>query len=140
MQINKHGVIPYIIENNEIQMMFTVPEESTKILTSTKALMSIKYQVAINTITEDVSDNVDNIGKEIGLFVGNVSKQNNIGTFLGDTNIHLVEVKDKDMFGDPTRDVVWLTLQEFKDNGRDIHQPIVLAAIRSIVDAHGVSV
>lgn len=73
--------------------------------------------------------------EELGLFKGNIEALYDIGTFLGRTHFYIVKIKDPDMFGDPhfeTKEVAWMTPEEFQEHGRDLHKPIVKAMARKI--------
>lgn len=79
-------------------------------------------------------------GEELGLFKGNIEDIDDLGTFLGRTHVFVAKIKDKDMFGDPhfeTQSVKWMTANDFAKEGRDIHKPVVKAAIRHIKKKEG---
>lgn len=78
--------------------------------------------------------------EEIGLFIGNVIKTEEVGQFMGRTTVFVSKIKDTSMFGEPsfeTSDVKWMTLEEFLDTGRELHKPVVKAAYRTIARAEG---
>jgi hypothetical protein len=57
---------------------------------------------------------------------------------MGRTTVFIAEVKDVNMFGEPhfeTKETVWLTPSEFNEQGRDLHKPVVKAAVRLIEDS-----
>lgn len=75
--------------------------------------------------------------EELGLFKPNCTNIKKLGTFLGRTTIYTAEVKDpsEKMFGEPcseTAETKWLTPDEFHEVGRNLHKPVVKAAVRSI--------
>jgi len=132
--VYRAGVIPYFVENGEIKMLFMKP--------SKEKFGGNKFQIAKGKQEEGESDETTafrEAGEELGLFLGNVVQKKDLGTFLGRTRIFVAEIKDVDMFGDPcseTAEIKWMSLPEFKDSGRDIHKPIIKAAIRSIKKTH----
>lgn len=71
----------------------------------------------------------------MGLFSGNILSIHHIGTFLGRTEFFICKIEDPDMFGDPhfeTKETCWMTPEEFQQEGRDLHKPIVKAMVRKI--------
>lgn len=129
-KINRAGVIPYIVENDTIKMLFMKP--------SNPKFGGDQYQVAKGKQEHGETDEETafrEASEELGLFSGNVVERHCLGNFLGRTMVYLAEVKDKDMFGDPcheTGSVKWMTPDEYFDTGRDLHKPIVKAAVRMI--------
>lgn len=129
-KIYRAGVIPYILENNEIKMLFMKP--------SKKKYGGDSYQIAKGKQEEgeEIKDTALREAKEeLGLFIGNVIHLETIGEWLGRTTVFVAKIKNKDLFGDPqfeTSETKWLNLDEFLDVGRDLHKPIVKAAVRKI--------
>ena len=75
--------------------------------------------------------------EELGLFKPNCSNIERLGEFLGRTTIFITQVNDATgkLFGKPhheTAETKWLTPDEFAHEGRDLHKPIVRAAVRAI--------
>lgn len=135
MNYNKHlvyraGTIPYIIEDGEVKMMFMRP--------SNPEYGGDTFQLAKGKVEDGETNEVAALREakeELGLFVGNVSLTEELGTFMGRTTIYVAKVKEKDLFGEPgfeTDAVRWMSEQEFMVEGRDLHKPIVMAAIRLI--------
>ena len=98
-----------------------------------------KFQIAKGKLEEGESDKqavFREAGEELGLFRGNVTHEHDLGNFLGRTQIFLAEIEYPDMFGDPhfeTDEVKWMTLDEFVEQGRGLHVPVVKAAHRWII-------
>lgn len=126
----KAGLIPYYVENKEIYMLFMRPSDP-------------KYggpdlQIAKGEVDEGNSyleTAISEAFEELGLYAGNIKSITEIGIFLSNQKFFIASIKDKDMFGDfhyETGETKWLTLQEFLKVGRDIHKPIVQAAVRLI--------
>lgn len=131
-KVNRAGVIPYIIEKGEIKMMFMKPSASKfggdcfQIAKGKQEKDETKQEAALREASE-----------EIGLFEGNIKELYDLGTFMGRTSIFVAKMKDKKMFGDPnfeTSEVKWMTAEQFDDIGRDLHKPIIKAAVRLIKD------
>lgn len=129
MKIHRAGVVPFIEENNIIQMMFMMPTNAD--------FGGERYQIAKGkqedkeTIKQTA---LREAKEELGLFEGNILHLEEIGVFLGRTTIFAAHIKDKQVFGDPdgyeTASVRWLTLEEFSDTGRQLHIPIIQAVHR----------
>jgi 8-oxo-dGTP pyrophosphatase MutT (NUDIX family) len=131
-KVYRAGVIPFYVEEGEIKMLFMQPSDPK--------FGGEHFQVAKGKQEEGETDKETafrEAGEELGLFNGNIIEKHDLGNFLGRTRIFLAEIEDPNMFGDPdfeTGAVKWLTLNEFKDIGRDLHKPIVKAAVRCITD------
>ena len=131
-KIDRSGVIPYIIEDGQIKMLFMKPSDAK--------FGGDCFQIAKGKHEQDeapLEAGLREAGEELGLFTGNILETHDLGTFLGRTRIHIVKVKDKTFFGDPcdeTEKVAWMTPIMFEEFGRDLHKPAVKAAIRLIGD------
>jgi 8-oxo-dGTP pyrophosphatase MutT (NUDIX family) len=118
------------VENGQVLMMFMKP--------SNPEYGGNTYQLAKGRI-EDGEDSkaaaIREAKEELGLFVGNVVLTESIGQFMGRTSVYVAKVKDRNMFGEPdfeTESVTWMTAEEFDHVGRDLHRPVVKAAVRKI--------
>lgn len=130
-KIYRSGVLPYIIEDGEIKILFMKP--------SNVKYGGDAYQIGKGKHEEgetDLEAGLREAGEELGLFVGNIEgKPHNLGNFLGRTTIYVCKIKDKNMFGEPnfeTESTRWMTPEEFQKEGRDLHKPVVKAAVRYI--------
>src|SRR5690606_5341748 len=77
--------------------------------------------------------------EELGLKEDNINYVSEMGMYLGRTSVFVCFVKNKNDFGHfhyETGDVIWLTLKEFEEHGRDLHKPIVRAAEEFILRTH----
>jgi len=132
-KIYRAGVIPYYVEDGEINMMFMKP--------SNPKYGGEKFQIAKGKQEKGESDKETafrEASEELGLFSGNVIDKHDLGNFLGRTRIYLAEIKDPNMFGDSdseTGAVEWMTPDEFNSTGRELHRPVVKAARRWIVES-----
>ena len=136
-KIDRSGVIPYIIENGEIKMLFMMPSDPK--------FGGEQFQIAKGKHEEGdtaIEAGLREASEELGLFIGNISEAYDLGTFLGRTTIHVVKIKDKNLFGDPhfeTKEVRWMSPDEFQTEGRDLHKPVIKAAVRLIKQREGIN-
>lgn len=76
--------------------------------------------------------------EEVGLFPGNIEGDiHELGRFLGRTDFFVAKIKDKNAFGLPnfeTGEVKWMTPEQFDEEGRSLHKPVVKAAVRLIAN------
>lgn len=130
--VYRAGLIPYYQDGNgDIRMLFMKPSDPE--------YGGDCFQIAKGKVEEDDANHqaaaLREAKEEIGLFVGNVIKTEEVGMFMGRTSVFVSKIKNPDMFGEPsfeTGDVAWLTLDEFMDIGRDLHKPVVQACYRTI--------
>jgi len=130
--VYRAGVIPYIVENDSIKMMFMMPSDP-KGKFGGECFQIAKGKIEEGEDTKEAAFREAN--EELGLFEGNIISTHDLGTFLGRTHLYLAEIKDVEMFGDPhfeTKKTTWMTPEEFEKNGRQIHKPVVKAAARVI--------
>lgn len=128
-KIQRAGVIPYVIEDDTIKMLFMVPSDP--------AYGGDKPQIAKGQIDKDEDPEQAAIregSEELGLFPGNIEQHWKLGKFVS-IHTYVARVKNKDMFGDTdheTKSTHWMSWTEFKQQGRELHRPAVGAAHRSI--------
>ena len=128
--IYRAGVIPYFIEDDEIQMLFMKPSDA-KYGGDVFQLAKGKFEEGETAEEAGLRE----ANEELGLFKGNIVQLTELGEFMGRTTVFIAKIKDKDMFGEPhfeTEETKWLTAKEFQKIGRDLHKPIIKAAIRKI--------
>lgn len=124
------GIIPYYLESEQILMLFMKP--------SNPRYGGEYYQIGKGRI--DSGETAEQAAlregrEELGLFSGNIIRLDQLGTFLGYTTIFIAEIEHVDLFGDTdyeTSHVKWMTEQDFVNEGRRLHIPIVKAAARKI--------
>lgn len=124
------GVIPYYLPDGKILMMFMRPS-NPRFGGDVWQIAKGKYEAGENAEEAGLRE----AGEELGLFRGNILAKYNLGRFLGRTTFILAKIKDPNMFGEPhfeTGAVKWMTPEEFQKEGRDLHIPIVKAAVRFI--------
>lgn len=127
---NRSGILPYYIDEGEIKIMFMRPSDPK--------FGGDQFQIAKGKHEE--GETAEEAGlregrEELGLFKGNIGLIHELGKFLGRTDMFVVKINEVDMFGDPdneTKDTKWMTPEEFQAEGRDLHKPVVKAAIRFI--------
>lgn len=129
--VYRAGVIPYMIQEGALKMLFMKPADPK--------YGGDTFQIAKGKIDpgEDAQQAALREGKEeLGLFVGNIEKLESLGgPMLGRTYFYVAEIKDETMFGDAhfeTGETRWMSESEFMRVGRDLHKPVVKAAIRLI--------
>lgn len=129
-KIYRAGIIPYYQDGDNIKMMFMIPAE--------KKFSGKEPQIAKGKMEDGESELETALreGKEeLGLYKGNLEDIYELGKFLGRTTIFVARVKDVDMFGDPhfeTESTKWMSPEEFQKSGRNLHKPIIKAAVRYI--------
>lgn len=119
------GLIPYYVDqkSKQIKMMFMRP--------SATQYGGDQWQLAKGKIDpgEDAEQAaVREAQEELGLFKSNIDGLQFVGVFLKSISVYVCKVKDREMFGQPsfeTDETVWLTLDEFEDQGRPLHIPLV---------------
>jgi len=129
-KIMRSGVLPYYIEENTVKMLFMRPSDP-KFGGDTFQIAKGKQEEGEDSQTAGLREGKE----ELGLFSGNIEEIHNLGKFLGRTDIFVVKITDPQLFGDPcfeTAETRWMTLEEFQNEGRGLHIPIVKAAVRLI--------
>lgn len=130
--VYRAGLIPYVIENNQPIMMFMIPsnaEYGGPLPQISKGKVE-DGETYLETALREAKE-------EIGLFIGNVILTEEVGMFMGRTTVFITKVKDKTMFGEPsfeTDSVVWLTLEQFLEGGRELHKPVIKTVHRQIMN------
>lgn len=133
-KIWRAGLIPYFInDKGAIEMMFMVPSDQT--------YGGSSPQIAKGRIEdgEDPKETAIREAKEeLGLIPANIMGDVEfLGVHLGRTHMFTCRVDSKDLFGVfsfETDDVVWMTEDEFRQNGRDIHRDVV-----HLVESHAIT-
>lgn len=129
--VYRAGLVPYVVEDGTIRMLFMRPSDHE--------YGSFTYQLAKGKVEDDDETFYDaairEAKEELGLFVSNIIKTEEVGNFMGRTMVYVSKIKNKDMFGEPsfeTESTRWMTLEEFLDEGRDLHRPVIQAVYRQI--------
>ncbi len=130
-KIFRAGVIPYHFNKlGELRMLFMKPSDPNfggdqfQISKGKQEEKELPFDAALREGSE-----------ELGLKVLNVQQVYPLGTFLGRTEVFLARIKDPDDFNEPhfeTGETKWMSLEEFKAEGRDIHKPVVKAAVEML--------
>jgi 8-oxo-dGTP pyrophosphatase MutT (NUDIX family) len=129
-KIYRAGLIPYIVEDNIIKLLFMKPSDPM--------YGGEQFQIAKGKVEEGESDMeaaIREATEELGLVEDNIDHLIHMGVFLGRTSFFIARVKDASAFVEPhfeTAETRWMTLSEFQLEGRQLHQPIVQDAVRSI--------
>jgi 8-oxo-dGTP pyrophosphatase MutT (NUDIX family) len=128
--IYRAGVIPYIVEDGEVKMLFMRPSDG-KYGGDVFQLAKGKFEEGETAEEAGLRE----ASEELGLFSGNVEQLTELGVFMVRTTVFIAKIKDKDHFGEPhfeTKEVKWMTAKEFQATGRDLHKPVIKAAVRKI--------
>jgi 8-oxo-dGTP pyrophosphatase MutT (NUDIX family) len=139
-KVYRAGMIVYRInETTGVEMLFmrpSDPEFGTDTLQVPKGRVEAGESNAAAALRE--------AQEEVGLFKGAILKgPEELGTFLGRTEVYVCKVGPDALFGEPdfeTAETKWLTLEQFIDEGRSLHRPIVQAAYRKICNMEGMPV
>ena len=129
-KLYRAGLLPYVIENNELKFLFMKPADSR--------YGGDRYQIAKGKVEEGETSEqaaIREATEELGLVETNISDTTFLGEYLGRTSFYLARVFDKVLFNSPhfeTSDTAWLTLAEYQANGRELHIPIVQEAARTV--------
>lgn len=124
-QIWRAGLVPfYINEDGSIEMLFMIPSD--------QRYGGSDPQMAKGRIDDDEQPEetaLREAKEELGLVAGNIDGDlEYFGVHLGRTHVYACEVKSKDRFGMfsyETQETRWMTEDDFRKNGRDIHRKIV---------------
>lgn len=124
-QIWRAGLIPFFInDDGTIEMLFMIPSD--------QRYGGSDPQMAKGRIDDDEQPEetaLREAKEELGLVTGNIAGElKYFGVHLGRTHVYACEVKSKDRFGMfsyETQDTRWMTEDDFRKNGRDIHRKIV---------------
>lgn len=129
--VYRAGTIPYVVENGKIEMLFMRPSDSE--------FGGFTYQIPKGKVEDEDPDHLfaalREAKEEVGLFIGNVIRTDEVGVFMGRTTVFMTKVKNKHMFGEPsyeTESVKWMSPETFAEEGRDLHKPVVAAVVRKI--------
>lgn len=120
------GMIPYVVEGNEVKMLFMKPSDTM--------YGGDSFQMCKGVI-EDFEDTrsaaIREAEEELGLTKDNTMCVMELGVFLGRTTVFICKVKNKEDFIEPhyeTDEVKWMSCQEFVREGRELHREIVQLA------------
>jgi len=134
-KIYRSGVLPYIIKDDEIQILFMKPSDP-KYGGDSFQMAKGKQEEGESPLETALREG----GEELGLFKHNIEQTYDLGVMLGRTNIYVVKIKDPNLFGDPhfeTSETSWMTPEMYYQWGRRLHIPVVKAAVRRIKQEEG---
>jgi 8-oxo-dGTP pyrophosphatase MutT (NUDIX family) len=129
------SMIPYVIENGEVVMLFMQP--------SNTLYGGTEFQLC-KGVVEDNEDThaaaIRESAEELGLREDNTESITELGNFLGRTTVFVARVTNKQNFDVPhyeTAAVKWMTCQEFLREGRPLHHEVVEIAEQVIRKEEG---
>lgn len=121
------GMIPYVIEDGEVVMMFMKPSDTT--------YGGDQFQLCKGVIEPGETERqavLREAHEELGLRESNIDLMMELGTFLGRTTVFIAKMYSKTEFDPPldeeTAEVAWLTCSEFLKIGRPLHYDLVQIA------------
>ena len=129
-KIYRAGVIPFIIENEEIEMLFMRPS-SPEFGGDSLQIAKGRRDIGEDDLTAALREGHE----ELGLIKENIEEIIDLGNHLGRTRFYLTKVKDKKRFTEPhfeTKETQWLSEKNCFENIREIHRPVVRLAVNKI--------
>lgn len=136
-ELKRAGIIPYVIEDGEIKMIFMKPSDPEfggpdfQIAKGQIDPGETALQTAVREGEEEVGLRKENMKGEVSY----------IGCFMHSIGIYTVQVNSTTDFDDvrfventETGDVTWMTVDEFMISGRELHMDAVDAAYNSILN------
>lgn len=131
-KVDRAGMIPfYVNDDNEVVMMFMIPSDHE--------YGGSQFQIAKGKVDPGETHEgaaIREAEEELGLLQTNyASDVHFLGQYLGRMYIYIVEINSLINFNQPhheTAQVGWLTLEQFKNIGRELHEPLVYEAERYI--------
>lgn len=127
------GIIPYYIKNNKVYMLFQKP--------SNPDYGGPDLQIAKGRIDPgetSLQTAIREGHEEIGLRPSNYKNEPiYIGCYLTSMDMYIVEVEDQLDFDAPhfeTGETRWMTIDDYKEEGRPLHLPIVQIAYNTIME------
>lgn len=129
--VYRAGVIPYYADDaGVVHMLFMRPSDPL--------YGGDRMQIAKGRVDEGetfLQTALREGSEELGLLNTNISRIDEVGTFMGRTTVYVAAVVDPLDFGVPgfeTSEVQWMTLEEFQREGRDLHVAVVSEAYKKI--------
>jgi 8-oxo-dGTP pyrophosphatase MutT (NUDIX family) len=125
--VYRAGMIPYLIEDGEVLMMFMKPSETQYGGDQFQLCKGVVEDDDLDTRTAALREGAE----ELGLRSENIQSVTELGNFLGRTTVFIARVADQTNFDKPhyeTDEVTWLTCDQFLKVGRDLHKDIVQLA------------
>lgn len=121
----------HVADDRSIEMLFVIPSDIE--------FGGDRPQLCKGKVEGDESDleaALREAKEEVGLFESNVDGDfHELGMFLGRTTVFVCKVKNRDMFGLPDFEIEsthWMTMDQFVDEGRQLHVPVVREAYEFI--------
>lgn len=128
--INRAGLIPFYVDNNEIKMLFMVPTDNEwidSVPQISKGRIEPGEMIMKSAIRE--------AQEELGLKRSNLLRIEPIGQYSS-IMFYVGQINNPDDFDefDPieTKEIKWLTLEQYLEEGRQLHIPVVRDAIEKI--------
>lgn len=131
-KIYRAGMVPYYIDDNDrVRMLFMKPTQTE--------WSGDEFQIAKGRCDEGEHHSqtaIREAKEELGLMESNLlDDPYHVGQYMGRTDVWICLIDDPELFGEPsdeTADTAWMTITEFLDEGRKLHQPVVFECYRDI--------
>lgn len=140
-QVWRAGAIPYVIDNDtgEVRMLFMVPSTTEYNKTLPELTMPQIAKGRIERFENPLPAAIRECAEELGLVEENITAIIEGGVVLGRTHIYAFLIADIDKFtgfSHETAKTVWMTHDQFMNDGRDLHKPIVDSLHSQIVEKY----
>jgi 8-oxo-dGTP pyrophosphatase MutT (NUDIX family) len=128
-KIFRAGIIPFYVDQSTAYMLFMRPSDPK--------YGGVYFQIAKGKREDGETDLQAALREgfeELGLLSENIEEIIETGTYLGRTTIFLARIKNKENFTNfhfETEETRWLTVEEFKDYGRNLHLPVIKSIIKN---------
>lgn len=127
-KVYRAALVPFYVDttnSDNNKMMFMIPSDTTY---GGDSPQMAKGQIEEGETALEAA--VREAHEELGLREDNITTIIDCGNWLGRTQVFAAVVKTMDVsafddFHEETSETMWLTLAEFKRQGRDIHQEVV---------------
>lgn len=129
-KVYRAGIVPYVIENGDVLMMFMIPSNAKY---GGASPQMAKGKMEEGETSEETA--VREGEEELGLVRTNILNLFHVGNFLGRTEVYAARILDKedfDKFNFETKRTVWLTNSQFQQMGRELHKPVINEVVLQI--------
>lgn len=136
-KVYRAGMIPYYVnEYGVVKMLFQRPTDKQW---TGDFFQLCKGRVEENEKFTDAA--LREAKEELGLWEGNILEQYELGVVLGRTSMYLAKVENPAMFMPfdkrEVEETRWMTLNEFLNEGRELHKDVVIEAHKKILEREG---
>lgn len=129
-KIYRAGLLPYVIKDGVVRFLFMKPSDPRF---GGEMFQIAKGKIEDGETTQDAA--IREASEELGLIPDNIKRIDLLGEFLGRTTIYTAEIIDESKFNPPhfeTSETRWMSLTDFLQHGRKLHQYIVCIAYDTV--------